>query len=139
MLVKDSITLRTKGDTDIIDITNQVKTKVSASGISDGALCLFAAGSTAAVTTIEAERGVINDLKKAIERIAPKDIHYEHDMAWGDGNGHAHVRAAIIGPSLSIPISKGSPLLGTWQQVVLIDFDNRPRKRRVVLHITGEK
>jgi secondary thiamine-phosphate synthase enzyme len=95
-------------------------------------------GSTASVTTIEAESGVINDLKSAIDRMAPLDISYEHDRRWGDGNGHAHVRAAILGPSLSMPVSNGKLLHGTWQQIVLIDFDNRPRERNIHVHIIGE-
>ena len=100
-------------------------------------MSLFIPGSTAALTTIEYESGVINDLKKAIEKLAPSDIYYEHDERWGDGNGYSHVRAALIGPSLNIPVSEGRMLLGTWQQIVLLDFDNRPRRRRVLFQIIG--
>ncbi len=138
MIYKDELTLSTQGDTDIIDITQGIEEIVHTSGVEEGILCLFVPGSTASVTTIEAESGVINDLKSAIDRMAPLDISYEHDKRWGDGNGHAHVRAAILGPSLSIPVSNGKLLHGTWQQIVLIDFDNRPRERNVHVHIIGE-
>jgi secondary thiamine-phosphate synthase enzyme len=99
---------------------------------------VFVPGSTAAVTTIEFESGVVADLKGAIDRMAPADIPYEHNARWGDGNGYSHVRAALMGPSLYVPIVDGRPSLGTWQQVVLCDFDNRPRTRRVVLQVVGE-
>ena len=138
MIYKDELTLSTQGHTDIIDITQDIEEIVHTSGVNDGILCLFVPGSTASVTTIEAESGVINDLKSAIDRMAPVDISYEHDKRWGDGNGHAHVRAAILGPSLSMPVSNGKLLHGTWQQIVLIDFDNRPRERNIHVHIIGE-
>jgi secondary thiamine-phosphate synthase enzyme len=99
---------------------------------------IFVPGSTAALTTIEHESGVIEDLKEAIERLAPENLHYRHDTRWGDGNGHAHVRAALLGPSLTIPIIEGKLVLGTWQQVILCDFDNRPRKRQVVVQVSGK-
>jgi secondary thiamine-phosphate synthase enzyme len=138
MIYRDGLTLSTQGHTDIIDITQDIEEIVHTSGVKEGILCLFVPGSTASVTTIEAESGVINDLKSAIDRMAPVDISYEHDRRWGDGNGHAHVRAAILGPSLSMPVSNGKLLHGTWQQIVLIDFDNRPRERNVHVHIIGE-
>lgn len=130
------ITTKTTGDTDIIDITPLVVNKVKESAVREGAVTLFIPGSTAALTTIEFERGVVNDLRKAIDRIAPEDLYYEHNERWGDGNGYAHVRAALIGPSLHIPIINGEMTLGTWQQIVLIDFDNRPRERRIMIQIT---
>ena len=123
-------------DTDIIDITQLVVKKVKESEVREGAVTLFIPGSTAALTTIEFESGVVNDLRKAIDRIAPADLYYEHDERWGDGNGYAHVRAALIGPSLHIPIINGEMTLGTWQQIVLVDFDNRPRERRIMIQIT---
>ena len=138
MIYKDELTLNTQGHTDIIDITQDIEEIVHTSEVKEGILCLFVPGSTASVTTIEAESGVVNDLKSAIDRMAPVDISYEHDRRWGDGNGHAHVRAAILGPSLSMPVSNGELLHGTWQQIVLIDFDNRPRERNVHVHIIGE-
>ncbi len=136
-IVTSDFQLKTRGDTDIIDITPHVKEKVQASGITDGSALVFIAGSTAGLTTIEYEGGVINDLRQAIEKIAPKDIPYEHDKRWGDGNGFSHVRAALVGASLTVPIAKGELVLGTWQQIVLLDFDNRPRTRRVVVQTSG--
>ena len=132
--------VKTSGETDIININPHVEKVVSESSFSDGFILLFIAGSTASITTIEYESGVVNDLKKAIERIAPHNIPYEHDNRWGDGNGHSHVRAALLGPSLTIPLVNGSMLLGTWQQIVLCDFDNRPRMREVIVqvHATDE-
>jgi secondary thiamine-phosphate synthase enzyme len=136
-IVTSDFQLKTRGDTDIIDITPHVREKVQASRITDGSTLVFIAGSTAGLTTIEYEGGVINDLRQAIEKIAPKDIPYEHDKRWGDGNGFSHVRAALVGASLTVPIAKGELVLGTWQQIVLLDFDNRPRTRRVVVQTSG--
>ncbi|MFH1131703.1 MAG: secondary thiamine-phosphate synthase enzyme YjbQ [Pseudomonadota bacterium] len=131
-------TRRTSEGTDILDLTDEVSTRVSDSGVTSGQAVVFAPGSTAAVTTIEYEQGVLDDLRGAIERLAPRDMHYQHDARWGDGNGYSHVRAALMGPSLSIPIIDGKLALGTWQQVVLMDFDNRPRQRRIIVQVVGE-
>jgi len=128
----------TKGFTDIIDITSRVEEAVAGSGISDGLVTVGVAGSTASVTTIEYESGVVEDLREAIERMAPSNIPYRHDARWGDGNGFAHVRAAMMKSSFSTPIQAGRLVLGTWQQIVLVDFDNRPRSREVFVHIIGE-
>jgi secondary thiamine-phosphate synthase enzyme len=128
---------KTSGDTDIIDITTQVSRKVAESVLKEGQVLIFVPGSTAAVTTIEYESGVVWDLKEAIERLAPIGIPYRHDAKWGDGNGYAHVRAAILGPSLTIPLIQGRLALGTWQQIVLVDFDNEPRNRKVLVSISG--
>ena len=136
--MRDLPSVRTTSNTDIIDITPQVQEEIQRSAIRNGHATLFVPGSTAALTTIEYETGVINDLRKAIERIAPKDLYYEHDERWGDGNGYSHVRAALLGPSLHIPVIDGRLTLGTWQQIVLLDFDNRPRKRRIVMQMVGE-
>jgi secondary thiamine-phosphate synthase enzyme len=125
----------TTAGTDVIDITFKVEREIGASGVTNGAVTLFVPGSTGALTTIEFESGVVNDLKKAIERVAPEDIYYEHNERWGDGNGYSHVRAAIFGASLHIPIVGGHMTLGTWQQIVLLDFDNRPRKRQIEVQI----
>lgn len=133
------LTFPTTAGTDVIDITRHVSDKVVEAGILDGHVLLFIPGSTAALTTIEYESGVIEDLKEAIERLAPKGIFYRHDARWGDGNGYSHVRAALLGPSLTIPIIDGQMTLGTWQQIILLDFDNRPRKRRVTGQIFGRK
>ncbi len=128
---------KTSGDTDIIDITPHVSSKVTESGLTEGQVLIFVPGSTAAVTTIEYENGVVWDLKEAIERLAPRGIPYRHDARWGDGNGYAHVRAALLGPSLTVPLIKGHLILGTWQQIVLVDFDNEQRDRKVVVSISG--
>jgi secondary thiamine-phosphate synthase enzyme len=131
----NQIFVRTTGKTDIVDLTPQISREVKESSVVNGTVTVFVPGSTAAITTIEFESGVINDLRKAIDRMAPEDIYYEHNERWGDGNGYAHVRAAMIGPSLHIPIVEGKMTLGTWQQIVLLDFDNRPRSRRIVVQI----
>jgi len=133
------LSFSTSGDTDIIDMTRQVSEKVVTSGIEEGYVHLFVPGSTASITTIEYERGAVSDLKEAIERLAPEDKYYRHNERWGDGNGHAHVRASLLGPSLTIPVINGRLALGTWQQVVFIDFDNHPRERRVILQLAGKK
>ena len=132
----NEIFVQTTGRTDIVDLTPLVSKEIIQSGVNDGAATLFVPGSTGALSTIEYESGVINDLKKAIERIAPEDMYYEHNERWGDGNGYSHVRAALIGPSLHIPIIEGNMTLGTWQQIVLLDFDNRPRNRRIIVQIS---
>ena len=132
-----AIHVKTTSDTDIININPQVEDIVSRHNMRNGIVLLFIAGSTAALTTIEYERGVINDLRRAIEQIAPAGIRYEHDARWGDGNGYAHVRAALLGPSLAIPQRNGQLLLGTWQQIVLCDFDNRPRTREIIVQLQG--
>jgi len=112
---------------------------VRESGIAEGIVTVLVPGSTAGITTIEFESGALRDLRRAIERLAPENIPYDHDARWGDGNGFAHVRSALLGPSLSVPLSRGELQLGTWQQIVLADFDNRPREREVLVHIVGEE
>ena len=138
MVVSEFISLQTKGFNDIIDITPSVKAVVENSGIKNGTVTVFCSGSTGAVTTIEYESGVLEDLKKAIERMAPSDIAYSHDHRWGDGNGFSHVRAALLGPSLTVPIMGGALALGTWQQIVFIDCDNRKRQRKIIVQVIGE-
>lgn len=123
---------------DIKDITDLVEKEVYKSGILTGIVNIFAIGSTASLTTIEYERGVISDLKNAIYRLVPDNIPYAHDMAWHDGNGHSHVQAAIMGPSLTIPIRNNRLMLGTWQQIVLINHDVRSRNRKVEITVIGE-
>lgn len=132
------IKVNTTSGTDVIDITRMVENKASGSEIKNGVINLFIPGSTAALTTIEFEKGVVNDLKEAISRLAPEDSYYEHNERWGDGNGYSHVRAALLGPSLHVPLMEGHLLLGTWQQIVLTDFDNQPRERSIVVQIIGE-
>jgi secondary thiamine-phosphate synthase enzyme len=136
-IVNFCLSLKTSGNTDVIDITTQILKKVTESGITEGQILLFVPGSTASITTIEYESGVVQDLKEAVERLAPEGIFYRHDARWGDGNGYAHVRAALLGPSLTVPLMDGHPVLGTWQQIVLVDFDNRPRDRKILVHISG--
>jgi secondary thiamine-phosphate synthase enzyme len=131
-------TVATQGDTDIIDISGQVADRIKESGLRAGTATVFVSGSTGGVTTVEYESGLIEDLRRAFEQIAPKGAHYAHDARWGDGNGYAHVRASLLGPSLVVPFADGEPLLGTWQQIVVIDFDNRPRRREVVVQVVGE-
>ncbi len=138
MVATDTIDLKTKGFTDVIDITERVAKLAGQTGIQNGLATVFCPGSTGSITTIEFESGVINDLKKAIEKVAPSGISYEHDKRWGDGNGFSHVRAALMKPSLTIPLVKGKLALGTWQQIVFIDFDNRGRDRKVIVQIMGE-
>jgi len=137
MVYSETISLNTKGFADIIDITPKVSSIVEQSAIHDGLVTVFCPGSTAAVTTIEYESGVIRDLQKAIERLIPSDIPYDHDRRWGDGNGFSHVRAAFMKPSLTIPLIQGRLTLGTWQQIVFIDLDNRERQRKLAVQIVG--
>ncbi|HVY54481.1 MAG TPA: secondary thiamine-phosphate synthase enzyme YjbQ [Thermodesulfobacteriota bacterium] len=137
-VITKSIKLRTRGETDLVDITNEVGQGVRESGLSSGTVTVFIPGSTAGVTTIEYEGGAIQDFREAIERIAPRNIHYHHDARWGDGNGYSHVRAALQGASLTVPFSSSELILGTWQQIIVVDFDNRPRSREVILQIMGE-
>lgn len=134
-----TIEVSTKGFSDVHDLTHNVESIVKKSELKNGLVTVFVSGSTAGVTTIEYESGAIHDLQKAIERIAPQNIHYAHDARWGDGNGFAHVRAALLGPSLTVPFSNGELHLGTWQQIILIDFDNRARRREVIVQVVGTK
>ncbi len=138
MVVTRQISLQTKGNCDIIDITPQVAQHVAEAGVASGMVTVFVAGSTAGVTTIEFDPALIADFKAMWERVAPQDISYEHNKRWNDGNGYSHVRASLLGPSLTVPIVDKKLALGTWQQIVLVDFDNRPRSRQVVLQIVGE-
>ncbi|NIA30177.1 MAG: YjbQ family protein [Actinobacteria bacterium] len=137
-VITKEIAVSTGGNTDIIDITKEASALVSKSGIQNGTITLFVPGSTAGLTTIEYEPGLIKDLPETFEEIAPSAKRYHHDDTWGDGNGHAHVRAALLGPSLTVPFVRGKLTLGTWQQIVLIDFDNRSRQRRIVVQIMGD-
>lgn len=133
-----TMSIETGGEGEVIDLTPAVLDCVRQSGIGDGTASLFVPGSTAGLTTIEYEPGVVSDLRDCFDRLVPRDLDYAHERAWHDGNGHSHVRAALLGPSLVLPIQSGQPVLGTWQQVVLVDFDNRPRNRRWSLTIIGE-
>jgi secondary thiamine-phosphate synthase enzyme len=138
MIFSETISISTKGFSDIIDLTDLVGGVLKRSKIENGLVTVFCPGSTGAVTTIEYESGVLKDLQRAIEKIVPSNIPYDHDRRWGDGNGFSHVRAALMKPSLSVPLIKGRLSLGTWQQIVFIDFDNRNRNRNILVHIVGE-
>ena len=135
---RSRIPIRSRGFSDVIDITPEVSAALKESEIANGLLTVFIPGSTGTITTIEYEEGVIEDLKAAVERIAPSNIPYKHDQKWGDGNGFSHVRAALMKPDLTIPVLDGRLMLGTWQQIVFIDFDNRARSRELIVQILGE-
>jgi len=139
MVITKTISLRSKGNTDIIDITGKVSACLGESGLSDGIVTLFVPGSTGALSTVEFEPGAVRDLKEAYQNLAPVDGDYAHNTKWGDGNGFSHVRAALTGPSLSVPFAAGRLMLGTWQQVIFMDFDNRPRSREIIAQFMGEK
>ena len=131
------VSIQSKGHSDIIDITPHIDVLLQKSDMNEGQVTVFASGSTAAVTTIEYEPGLVKDIPEALDKIAPEGAPYHHDATWGDGNGNSHVRAAFLGPSLTIPFKDGRMLLGTWQQIVVIDCDNRPRNRKVVVQLMG--
>ncbi len=134
-----SINVSTRGNCDIVDLTDRISELIYQKNFIEGNVLVFAGGSTAGITTIEYEPGLLKDYPKFFDRIAPANINYEHDNTWHDGNGHSHIRAALQGPSLTVPFSKGSLLLGTWQQIIFVDFDNRSRKREITVQITGKK
>ena len=136
--VTEHVRLSTQGDGQVLDLTTRVQSVLTGTGLRVGQVTVFVPGATAGVTTIEYEPGLVRDLPVAFERIAPRNGHYYHHETWNDGNGHSHVRASLLGPSLTIPFSQGRLILGTWQQVVLVDFDNRPRQREVVVQVNGE-
>ena len=139
MLHTGRVHLNTRGHADMHDLTPQAEHIVAESGVHAGTATLFTPSSTSALTTIEFEPGALDDLRQALEEIAPAGRDYLHNRKWGDGNGHAHLRAALLGPSVTIPIIDGRLALGTWQQVVFIDFDVRPRRREVIVQLVGEE
>jgi secondary thiamine-phosphate synthase enzyme len=138
MIYTGEINLRTQADGEIIDITAKVQKQLMESGITGGIVTVFVQHSTCGITTVEYEPGLIEDLGKLWERIAPKNVPYAHDAHWGDGNGYAHVRASLLGASLTVPFTDKKMVLGTWQQIIMVDFDNRPRSRTVVVQVMGE-
>ncbi len=138
MIFTAEISLQSRGDTDIIDITAEAARQVAESNISRGTVTLLVAGSTAGITTIEFEPGLVADIRNMWARLIPQNVSYDHDRRWGDGNGYSHVRAALLGASLVVPFHNGQMLLGTWQQIVVIDFDARPRLRKIIVQVTGE-
>jgi len=130
--------LRTHGNTDIHDLTHPVEKIVKDSGIGVGMVTVFSPSSTSSVTTIEYESGALEDLRRALDSIAPSDGEYRHNLRWGDGNGHSHLRAALLGPSLSVPVINGQLALGTWQQIIFIDFDVKARSRKIIVQVAGD-
>ena len=138
MVISKRLRLRTRGNGDIVDISDEVRRQIQGSDLQNGIVTLFTPSSTSALTTIEFESGAVHDLQRLFDRIVPPDMDYRHNLRWGDGNGHSHVRHALLGPSLTIPFVDGQLTLGTWQQIVLVDFDNRTRSRSVVVQILGE-
>ncbi len=137
-VITKQIKISSKSENDIIDITEQVADAISESGISNGTITVFVSGSTGAITTIEYEPGLVNDFPEMLSRIAPDDINYEHEQRCHDGNGRSHVKASLVGPSLTVPFKDGQLLLGTWQQIVFLELDTRARTRNLVLQIIGE-
>jgi len=133
-----SISLKTAAKDEIVDVTSKVAEIVFRSKVRNGLACVFVVGSTAAVTTVEHEPGLVSDMRDAMERLYPKDVNYEHHQRWGDGNGHSHIRASFVGPSLTVPIVDGQLQLGTWQQIVFMEFDNKPRTRELSVQVLGE-
>jgi len=131
------ILVRTQGNTDIVDVTQKVSAAVQTIGVQEGIVVISVIGSTASLTTVEFEPGLVEDLKRAFEQIAPENARYSHEERWHDDNGHSHVRASLVGPSLSLPVVAGLPALGTWQQIVLIDFDTRPRDRTLIVQVVA--
>ena len=138
MVVTKKISLQTKGNCDIIDITPQVEQQVAEADINNGTATLFVDGSTAGISTIEFESGVLTDFQSMWQRNIPQNIPYDHDRRWGDGNGHSHIRASLLGASLVVPFNDKRLTLGTWQQIIVVDFDNRPRSRQIILQIMGD-
>jgi secondary thiamine-phosphate synthase enzyme len=138
MVVNKQITLNTRGNGHIIDITADVRQEISGTGLKNGLVTLFTASSTSALTTAEYESGVVHDLQELFDRLVPPNMDYRHNLRWGDGNGHAHARHALLGPSLTIPLVEGRLTLGTWQQIIFLDFDNRARSRSLVVQILGD-
>jgi len=139
MVKSRNILVSTRGNCDVVDITGQVAEAVRESGIGEGVVVVFNVGSTAGVTTTEFEPGLVNyDIKAAFEKIAPENARYEHEETWHDDNGHSHVRASLLGPSLCVPVVGGRLTLGTWQQIILVDFDTRPRTRTVICQTIGD-
>jgi secondary thiamine-phosphate synthase enzyme len=138
MVKTSTISLSTRGNADVHDITQELEAAVSSSRLKDGAVIVFCSSSTSAVTTIEFEGGALNDLRRVFDEVVPAEREYDHNARWGDGNGHSHIRASLLGASLTVPVVNGRLCLGTWQQVIHVDFDNRPRRRELIVQLIGE-
>ncbi len=137
-IITKRINVSSKGNTDIIDLTSQAVQILQQSGLKEGQMTVFAPGATAAVSTVEYEPGLLKDIPEMLDKIAPQGPPYHHDQTWHDGNGHSHLRATLMGPSMTIPFENGALILGTWQQIILLDFDNRQRQRSIVCQLIGE-
>jgi len=137
-VVTRTVHLHTQGNADILDITEEAAAAVSSTGLQDGTITIFSPSATSALTTIEYEPGCLSDLRRLFDEIVDPERHYAHNARWGDGNGHSHVRAALLGPSLTVPFVDGRLTLGTWQQIIFVDFDTRPRERELVAQVIGE-
>ncbi len=137
-VLSDSLSFTTGGFNDMIDITPEVSHKLTENGLKNGTVTLFVPGSTGGFTTIEYESGLVKDFTEFMEKVIPSDVTYHHDARWGDGNGFSHIRSALLGPSLTVPFQNGQLILGTWQQIVFVDFDNRARNRTIALQFMGE-
>lgn len=137
-IVNDSLSIETRGDSDMIDLTDRLTLLLQKHRLKNGHMIVFVPGSTAGITTIEYEPGLKKDFSLLMERLIPRNARYFHEETWNDGNGHSHVRASLLGPSITIPFGAGKLLLGTWQQIVLVDYDNRPRSRDLVIQFVGE-
>lgn len=138
MIYSGQININTEGQNEIVDITGEVRKLLSKSGVTDGSLLVFVPGATGAVTTIEYEPGLIRDMPSLMEKMIPEGINYSHNETWGDGNGHSHLRASLIGPSLTIPVIGAEAVMGMWQQIVFLEFDNKSHDRKLVVQISGE-
>lgn len=138
MVVTESISFRTRGNGEVVDVTDQVARKVADSELTDGTITIFSPSATSSLTTMEYESGAVTDLQALFERLVPQNAEYRHNLRWGDGNGHSHARAALFGPSLTVPFVNQRLTLGTWQQIVFLDFDVRPHDRKLVLQIIGD-
>jgi secondary thiamine-phosphate synthase enzyme len=136
-VVTKELQFSTRGEVEIVDITEKVNSALRESAIKKGIVTIFVPGATGAITTIEYEPGLLSDLPTALERLFPKGIEYEHELRWHDGNGHSHIRAAFLGPSLTVPFNDQTMMLGTWQQIVFVELDNKRRSRRIILQILG--
>jgi secondary thiamine-phosphate synthase enzyme len=138
-IVTERFTVSSRGNSEVVDITERVAAILAQRKLREGLATIFVSGSTASITTTEFEPGLRRDIPEALQRLAPQGARYHHDDTWHDGNGHSHVRASFMGPSLSVPFSQGELLLGTWQQIVLVDHDNRPRERTIIVQLIGQE
>ncbi len=138
-IVTDRLSVSTRGDCEVLDLTSDIDALLRKHAFDEGQALIFCAGSTGGLTTVEYEPGLVRDLPEFFEKIAPQGAHYYHEDTWHDGNGHSHVRASLVGPSLTVPFEDGRLVLGTWQQIVLLDFDNKPRQRKIVVQLVGRR